>query len=88
LYKGDHSQGQTTPPISREHTNGNPLWTDIILTKRCEVQEAELTYLARPLLDDNEGILADCSGLLRVSRGGSGIGLGLELMFSVRHDDQ
>lgn len=43
------------------------------------------TYLAGSLLDDNVGVLANCSGLLRVSLGRSGVSLGIEVMIIVRH---
>ena len=42
--------------------------------------------LARTVLDDDVAILANSTSLLRVSLGGSGIGLGLEVvLLAVRH---
>lgn len=42
--------------------------------------------LAGTRLDDDIAVLADGSSLLRVSFGGTSVGLGLEVMLFVRHD--
>lgn len=41
--------------------------------------------LARPVLDDYVTVLTDGTGLLRVSLGSSGVGLGFKVMLLVRH---
>lgn len=41
--------------------------------------------LARTAFDDNVSVLTDSPGLLGISFGSSGVGLGLELMLLVRH---
>lgn len=42
-------------------------------------------YLAGAVLDDDVTVLTDSTGLLRKGLGSSGIGLGFEVMFLVRH---
>lgn len=41
--------------------------------------------LAGTTLDDDVAVFADGSGLLRIGLGGSGIGLGFEMVLFVRH---
>lgn len=43
--------------------------------------------LAWTILDNDVSVFADSAGLLRISLGSSGIGLWLEVVFLVRHDD-
>ena len=42
-------------------------------------------YLAGTAFDDDVTVLTDGTGLLRVGFGGSGVGLGLEVVLFVRH---